>query len=90
MAKKSVVVSMTTDNQVTTSYRNFSLGELQQILARPARSFLVEPRALDVGGGWKLTLFEGTDEMGGGVFPPGDDGYSDAYQEGFDWQYLGV
>jgi len=45
---------------------------------------------LDVGGGWKLTLFEGTDEMGGGVFPPGDDGYSDAYQEGFDWQYLGV
>lgn len=50
------------------------------------RSFLVEPRSEHSGGGWKLTLYQGNEEMGGGVFPAGDDGYSDAYQEGFDWQ----
>jgi hypothetical protein len=90
MGKKSVVVSLTTDNKVTTSYRNFSLAELEQILARPALSFLVEERPAAVGGGWKLTLFEGKEEMGGGVFPAGDDGYSEAYDVGFHWQYRGV
>lgn len=90
MNKKSVVVSLTTGNKLTTSYRNYSLGELEQILARPSRSFLVESRAASLGGGWKLSLFEGKEEMGGGVFPPGDDGYSEAYEEGFAWQYVDV
>jgi hypothetical protein len=49
-------------------------------------SFLVEPRSEHIGGGWKLTLYQGKEEMGCGVFPAGDDGYSEAYQEGFDWQ----
>jgi hypothetical protein len=87
MGKKSVVVSMTTDNKVTTSYRNFSLGELAEILEKPALRFEVVARPDDVGGGWKLTLYEGPDEMGGGVFPAGDEGQEDAYREGFNWQY---
>lgn len=87
MNEKSVVVSMTTDNQVTTSYRNYSLGELQEMLSKPSFSFEVAERPAHVGGGWKLTLYEGKEEMGGGVFPVGDDGYAEAHQEGFDWQY---
>lgn len=81
---------MTTDNKLRTSYRNFSLGELEEILSKPSRSFLVEPRSIDFGGGWKLTLYEGKEEMGGGVFLPGDEGYSDAYREGFTWQYQNI
>ena len=50
-------------------------------------SFEVVPRPDEVGGGWKLTLYEGKEEMGGGVFPAGDDGQEDAYREGFNWQY---
>jgi hypothetical protein len=87
MSEKSVVVDLTTPNQVTTSYQNFSLGELEELLAKPVLSFLVEPRGTNVGGGWKLTLFEGKEEMGGGVFPAGDEGQEDAYREGFNWQY---
>lgn len=90
MNEKSIVVSVTPDNKITTSYQNFSLGELSELMAQPARSFEVFPRPGEVGGGWKLTLFEGKEEMGGGVFPAGDDGYSEAYQEGFDWQYQNV
>lgn len=29
----------------------------------------VEPRPLDLGGGFRLRLFEGGEEVGGGVFP---------------------
>ena len=66
----------------------YSLGELEEMLSEDsAYSFEVSPRPDAVGGGWKLTLYEGKEEMGGGVFPPGDDAYSEAYQQGFDWQY---
>jgi len=85
--EKSIVVDLTTAGQVKTSYRNYSLLELEEILSRPVLSFLVEERAAAVGGGWNLTLYEGKEEMGGGVFPAGDDGYSEAYREGFNWQY---
>jgi hypothetical protein len=87
MNEKSVVVSMTTGNKVTTSYQNFSLGEMVEMMKKPALSFEVSPRPGEVGGGWNLTLYEGGEEMGGGVFPAGDDGYGDAYREGFNWQY---
>ena len=64
-----------------------SIVDLERMISEDGLSFLVEPRPLDCGGGWKLTLYQGKEEMGGGVFPSGDDGYSEAYQEEFDWQY---
>jgi hypothetical protein len=87
MNEKAVVVDLTTAGQVTTSYQNFSLGELEELMAKPVLSFEVVPRPDEVGGGWRLTLYEGKEEMGGGVFPAGDDGQEDAYREGFNWQY---
>ncbi len=45
----------------------------------------VTPRPAHVDGGWKLQLFEDDEEVGGGVFPAGDDGYADALAEGQDW-----
>lgn len=48
--------------------------------------FEVEPRAESLGGGWRLRLIDDDgEEAGGGVFPAGDDGYADAYEEGSDW-----
>lgn len=35
----------------------------------PVRSFTIEPRAANVGGGWKLRLLSDGEEAGGGVFP---------------------
>ena len=60
------------------------------------RRFEIEPRPLELGGGWKLRLLEqegGEEtEMGGGLFPPepeqgisADDAYADAVQMGEDW-----
>lgn len=65
----------------------YTLPELQKMLAEPSYSFEVSERPLSVGGGWKLTLYEGKEEMGGGVFEASDSGYSSAYEEGFSWQY---
>lgn len=62
-------------------------NQLEEMLCKPSFSFEVSPRSEAVGGGWNLKLYEGKEEMGGGVFEAGDDGYSEAYQEGFDWQY---
>jgi len=59
--------------------------------------FEIEPRAPELGGGWRLRLLaeapDGSEtEMGGGVFPPepeqgisADDAYADALQMGEDW-----
>ena len=59
--------------------------------------FEIEPRAPELGGGWRLRLLQrehdGSEiEMGGGVFPPepeqdinADDAYADALQTGEDW-----
>ena len=59
----------------------------QSLLAEPSFSFEVFPRSEALGGGWTLKLYLGKEEMAGGVFEPGDDGYSAAYAEGFAWQY---
>lgn len=32
-------------------------------------SYMIEPRPDEVGGGWSLRLFDGEEEVGGGVFP---------------------
>ena len=42
MNEKSVVVSVTTEGHVTTSYQNFSLGELQEILTEPSKGDAVD------------------------------------------------
>ncbi len=48
-------------------------------------SFEINPRPLSVGGGWKMQLFEDGLEVGGGVFPAGDDGYCDAFNTASEW-----
>jgi hypothetical protein len=47
--------------------------------------FLLTPRSEALGGGWKVVLMEGDIEAGGGVFPPGDDGYCEALEFGECW-----
>lgn len=42
------------------------------------RTYLIEPRPEALGSGWKLSVVEDGEEVAGGVFPPGDDGYADA------------
>lgn len=37
-------------------------------------SYEITPRPVELGGGWRLRLLEGDQEMGGGVFPPADVG----------------
>ena len=57
------------------------------------RTYQIDPRPSELGGGWSLKLFEGAEEMGGGVFPPVpipehpdfDQAYQDALDEGEDW-----
>lgn len=57
------------------------------------RRYDIEPRSAKLGGGWSLKLFDGSDEMGGGVFPrvetPDqphyDQAYQDALEEGEQW-----
>ena len=34
------------------------------------RTYEVNPRPVELGGGWNLKFYEDGDEMGGGVFPP--------------------
>lgn len=56
------------------------------------RTYEITPRAPERGGGWNLKLFENSEEMGGGVFPPVptkqpdfDRAYEDALAEGEIW-----
>lgn len=56
------------------------------------RTYEIEPRQPDLGGGWNLKLFQDGQEMGGGVFPPVqsddpefDQAYQDALDEGEAW-----
>ena len=67
--------------------KKHSLNALEEMLSKPSFSFEVSPRLEALGGGWSLKLYEGKDEMGGGVFAAGDEGYSEAYAEGFNWQH---
>lgn len=49
-------------------------------------SYEINPRSVDVGGGWRLRLLENGDEVGGGVFPPveGIEDAKEALQAAFD------
>lgn len=60
------------------------------------RAYDIKPRPPELGGGWKLTLFEDAEEAGGGVFPPTDDtedavneAFTDAQETGDDWVAAG-
>lgn len=46
-------------------------------------SYEITPRPVELGGGWRLRLLEGGQEVGGGVFPP-DDASETALQRAFD------
>lgn len=48
-------------------------------------SYQIDPRPQELGGGWRLKLIEDGEEVGGGVFETGDDGYQDAIDEGENW-----
>jgi len=53
--------------------------------------FEIDPRAPELGGGWRLRLIEDGEEVGGGVFPASETGdskteaYAEAMVEGEDW-----
>ena len=47
--------------------------------------YQIEPRPEHLGGGWRLRLLEFGEEVGGGIYEPGDDGYGEALAEGEDW-----
>lgn len=48
-------------------------------------AYEINPRPLEMGGGWKLTLTEDGEEVGGGVFDAGDEGYQDAIDTAQEW-----
>lgn len=52
------------------------------------RTYAIEPRPDELGGGWSLKLFNGEEEMGGGVFPrvanPEEPEFDEAYQQALD------
>jgi hypothetical protein len=47
------------------------------------RSYAIDPRPAELGGGWRLKLMINGKEHGGGVFPPG--GWADAMSESKSW-----
>ena len=49
------------------------------------RTYNINLYALDLGGGWKLALYENGVEDSGGLFPAGVDGYCDALDAGENW-----
>jgi len=57
------------------------------------RTYEIQPRPREIGGGWSLKLIENGEEMGGGVFPPVqntegtdfDEAYQEALDEGESW-----
>ena len=44
--------------------------------------FKIEPRDDKT---WQLRLIRDGEEVGGGIFPPGDDGYTEALELGHEW-----
>ena len=38
-------------------------------MSDPMRGYEITPRPAELGGGWRLRLFEDGEEVGGGVFP---------------------
>jgi hypothetical protein len=67
----------------------------EEFAIAPEIRFEIEPRPADLGGGWRLRLFDGDVEMGGGVFPPEQgvedateadkQAHADAMEEGTAW-----
>lgn len=62
----------------------------------PEYRYEIEPRPLDLGGGWRLRLIEDGEEVGGGIFPLSEYSetdrdeadkmaFTDAQMEGLDW-----
>ena len=53
-----------------------------------SRTYTINPRPSELGGGWKLTFFEDGEEAGGGVFPAaapvGVDEFDPDYQTALD------
>ncbi len=51
-----------------------------------AYNYEILPRPVGLGGGWRLRLLDGSEEVGGGVFPPveGIKDANDALQVAFD------
>lgn len=49
-------------------------------------SYEITPRQANLGGGWRLRLLQGCEEIGGGVFPPmeGIDDAEKAVQAAYD------
>lgn len=49
-------------------------------------SYEILPRPVELGGGWRLRLLDGNEEVGGGVFPlvEGDEDATNALQDAFD------
>ena len=49
-------------------------------------SYEINPRPVELGGGWRLRLLEGNEEVGGGVFPPVEsiEDATEALQAAFD------
>ena len=41
-------------------------------------SYTIDPRPECLGSGWKLAVFQDGEEVAGGVFEPGDEGYQEA------------
>ena len=58
-------------------------------------TYEIIPRPMELGGGWRLRLLNGDEEMGSGVFPPADGiedaqaalqaAYDDAEVTAYDW-----
>ena len=46
-------------------------------------SYQIESRPVSLGGGWRLRLFEGGEEVGGGVFPVPEGGPAEAVQAAY-------
>jgi hypothetical protein len=55
------------------------------------KSYQINPRSPELGGGWRLQLLEDGEEVGGGVFPAEDnqimrdEAYEDALAEATTW-----
>ena len=50
-------------------------------------SYQIDPRPLELGGGWRLRLIEDGEEVGGGVFPLWEYATEDNAEEAAKWAY---
>lgn len=65
----------------------FGKDERMAGMKQTGRSYEIMPRPADLGGGWKLTLFEDGQEAGGGVFPVPDEDQQNSIDR---WNSLSV